>query len=100
MSLKNLENRIEKMEKVWGTNKPTVVLTIHFINPDGTEGPLTPEEETALKSHKEKLRRDAKEGKNIPFILWTREEAQKLIAQQTGQEPSSELAPSEGGGKK
>jgi hypothetical protein len=100
MNLKRLQDRVERLENVRGINKPTVILTVHFIKPDGTEEPLTPEEETALKSHKEKLRREAKEGKNIPFILWTRKEAQKLIAQQAGQDTSSELTPNEAGGKK
>ncbi len=90
MSLKNLQDRIEKLEKARGVNLPTVVIEVHFIRPDRTEETLTPEETEALRAHKEKLRRDAEGTPSIPFILWTREQAQQLLADQdTSSEPTS-----------
>ena len=89
MSLKNLEDRIEKLEKVRGVNKPQVVITVHFIKGDGKEEFLTLEETAALEAHEKQLFRDAEGGPNVPCILWTREQARKLLTQ-TDQDPSGE----------
>jgi len=87
MSLKNLQDRIGKLENVLGVNQPPIILTVRFINPDGETEPLTPEETAALEAYKEQLCREAVGSPDISCVFWTREQAQALIAQK-GQDPT------------
>jgi hypothetical protein len=96
MSLKSLEDRIERLEKVRGVHHPSRVITIHLIKGDGTEELRTAEEEAALEAYREKLRRDAEGTPSTPLILWTRKQAQELLA---GQDTSSKTTLGEKEGK-
>ncbi len=80
MSLKNLQDRIEKLETERGMVGDPPILIIKFVFPGGTE-PFTPEESVALDSYRQKVKAEVlAEGEAVKVIFWTREKAQELLA--------------------
>ncbi len=84
MSLKNLQDRIEKLERASGGDKPVVFLVVYFIGSDnaGHREILTPEEEAVLQKHKEETVAAAKPGERFVTVSWTKDKAQELLAGQ------------------
>ncbi|MFA4901753.1 MAG: hypothetical protein WC600_03305 [Desulfobaccales bacterium] len=89
MSLKNLEGRIEKLERASGGDKPVVLLVVILIASDnaGNREILTPEEEVVLQKYKDETVAAAKPGEGFIIVHWTKDKAQELLA---GQDTSSE----------
>jgi hypothetical protein len=78
--IQNLKERVVKLERQSGEDKPVVLRVVYYEGADNAKNleVLTPEEEAILQKYEEEMIAAAKPGKFIS-VYWEKRKAQELL---------------------